>query len=387
MTLFRAKALRLAVAVAVAFGLSQALMPAAYAAVTNVPDRTASFNGRVRAVAYHNGVIYVGGAFTAAIQNGQSIPRNHVAAIDERTGTVLPWNPNTNGEVWALAVTDSATYLGGSFGRVGGAAHANIASVATAGTGSVHAQFTASATSGGVKALTVNGSSVYAGGSFKVADGRSKPFLAAFDSQTGGLRTGFNAVANDTVRALSAANGRVYVGGEFTSMNGLRRGRYLAALDPTTGALATGWNSPVGYRIMNIAPTSTHVYAAGDGSGGHLVAASLSGAAQWVVTADGGFQAVTVLGGTIYAGGHFGNVCSTSRTGDHGVCLDGQVKRQKMAAFTVNGTMTSWAPQANSPLGTFSMAADEATGRVAAGGAFTAFGFGSISQPYFAQFG
>jgi hypothetical protein len=235
--------------------------------------------------------------------------------------------------------------------------------------------------------MTASGSSVYAGGTFHVANGQSKPYLAAFDGTTGALRTAFDAVPNGTVRALAAANGRIYAGGEFATMNGLWRGRYLASVDPTTGALASTWTSPVGYRIMGIDATSTNVYAAGDGAGGHLVATSLGGSAQWVVTADGGFQAVTVLGSTIYAGGHFGNVCSTSRTGSHGACLDGQSRRAKLAAFNLSGSLQAWAPQANSALGAHSLDADPATGRIAVGGEFTKFDFGTISQPYFAQFG
>jgi hypothetical protein len=387
MRIFRARTVRFGVGAAFAVGVSQALMPAAFAAITNVPNNTASFNGEVRALAYSNGVVYVAGDFTAAIRNGQSIPRNHVAAIDESTGNVLPWNPNANGNVYGLAVTPSAVYIGGAFGRVGGATHSHIASVDPGGAGAVNAQFTARATSGTVRAVTVSGSTVYAGGSFKVANGQSNPYLAAFDGQSGALRTAFNAVPNGTVRSLHAANGQVYVGGEFSRMNGLWRGRYLASVDPATGAVASGWTSPVGYRIMGITATSTHVYAAGDGAGGHLLATGLNGSQQWVVTADGGFQAVTVLNNTIYAGGHFGNVCSSSRTGSHGACLDGQVRRQKLANFDLSGDLLGWAPQGNSNLGAHSMDSDPATGRIAVGGQITKYNFGRISQPYFAQFG
>jgi hypothetical protein len=388
MVLTAAKTLRLVAGVVIALGVSQAAMPAANAApITNVPDDTASFNGDVRSVEYFNGVIYVGGAFTAATQNGQTIPRNHVAAIDEETGDLLPWNPNTNGTVWALAVTPSATYLGGSFGRVGGVTRHNIASVATAGTGSVNAGFTASVTSGSVKAIAASGSSVYAGGTFTVADGQARSRLASFDAQTGALNTGFNAVPNDTVRTLAVGNGEIYAGGEFTTMNGLTRGRHLAPVDPTTGALQAGFNSDLTYRVMNIAVTSTTIYAAADGSGGHLWATALNGAQRWIVTADGGFQAVTVLGDTVYAGGHFGNVCSSLRTGSHGACLDGSAKRQKLLAVDTDANLQAWAPQANSSLGVFDLDSDPATGRIAAGGQFTGFNFGRISQPHFAQFG
>ena len=228
---------------------------------------------------------------------------------------------------------------------------------------------------------------MYAGGTFQVANGQTKRYLASFDTQTGALRTAFNAVPNDQVLALEAGNGRIYVGGEFSTMNGLWRGRYLASVDPTTGAVPTSWTSPIGYRVFQIAATSTRVYAAGDGAGGHLVATDLNGAQQWVVTADGGMHAVTVLGSTVYAGGHFTYVCSTQRVGAHGACLDGQVQRQKMFAVDLSGNLQSWAPQANSALGTYSMDADPATGRIATGGVFTKFNFSKINQPYFAQFG
>jgi len=383
----RTRTLRLVAAVVLALGVSQAAMSTAQAAIVNAPDKTASFNGQVNAVAYLGGVVYVGGNFTAAIQNGTSIARNHVAAIDETTGNVLPWNPNASGDVNALAVTPGAVYLGGAFGRVGGAVHTNIASVSPGGTGTVNAGFTASATSGNVKALTVSGSAVYAGGTFQLANGQSKRYLAAFNGQTGALLTAFNAVPNNTVRALYAANNMIYVGGEFSTMDGFWRGRYLAAVNPTNGTVPTTYQSPIGYRVMGLAVTSTTIYAAADGSGGHLVAAQLNGALRWIVTADGGFQAVTVLGSTIYAGGHMTNVCNSARTGDHGACLDGSVVRQKLLAVDTNGNLLPWAPQANSNLGAFSMSSDPATGRIAVGGQFTKFNFSKISQPYFAQFG
>src|SRR5262249_26790320 len=159
-------------------GVSQGMMSAANAAVTNVPDHTASFNGLVRTVVYHNGVVYVGGAFTAAIQNGQSIPRNHVAAIDEATGTVLPWNPNASGTVWSLAATDTTVYVGGDFSRMAGQSRSHVASVSSTGTGAVNAAFTANANNS-VKALTLSGSSLFVGGSFTTLDGQSKPYLGA----------------------------------------------------------------------------------------------------------------------------------------------------------------------------------------------------------------
>jgi len=54
------------------------------------------------------------------------------------------------------------------------------------------------------------------------------------------------------------------------------------------------------------------MYAAGDGSGGHLVAWRPDGSLKFpTVQTDGGAQAVAVLDGEVYVGGHQDNVCLT----------------------------------------------------------------------------
>ncbi|MGI8524481.1 MAG: hypothetical protein ACR2K3_14410 [Nocardioides sp.] len=355
------------------------------ATVSSAPNKTAGFDAPVRAVVYHAGVVYVGGDFTHAVQNGHRIARNHVAAINPATGQLLPWNPNADGSVDALAVTDSYVYLGGSFTRVGGAAHSRLARVSTSA-GTVDPGFKGN-TNRTVKALAVNGAALYVGGSFTKVSGRAVSDLVALSSTTGALNSTWRATANGVVRSLAVANGWVYAGGDFTSMDGSARGGYLASLDPTSGALQSDYTSSVGYRVNNVAATSTTIYAAADGVGGHLRAVNLNGSSRWTVTSDGGFQAVAVLGDVVYAGGHFDNICSTARfTGAPAVCRDGSILRRKLIAVSTGGTLLPWAPQANSALGTYSLSADPATGRVAAGGEWTTFHSGSISQPRFALF-
>ncbi|MGH3472772.1 MAG: hypothetical protein ACRDPG_12125 [Nocardioidaceae bacterium] len=354
-------------------------------AITNTPNHTASFNGVVRVVVFNGGTVYVGGDFTAAVQNGTTISRHHVAAIDAATGKVLPWNPNANGSVFAITVASSWVYLGGVFTSVGGATHARIARVSLA-SGAVDPTFR-QRPNRAVRALATNGSTVYAGGSFTKVSGVGRSHLAAFSANSGALSSQWTPAVNDMVRGLAVANGAVYVGGEFSTMDGLSRGRYLAAVDATTGALQPGYNSPLGYRVMAVAATSSHIYAAADGPGGNLLATSLGGTLQWRLTADGGFQAVTVLGDTVYAGGHFDHACTTSRTGLRGTCLDGKVSRKKLLAVSSSGQLLPWAPQANSALGAHSLSANPQTGQIAAGGEWTTLNWGKTSQPYFALFG
>ena len=113
---------------------------------------------------------------------------------------------------------------------------------------------------------------------------------------------------------------------------------------------------------------------------------SLTGAKNWIVTADGGFQAATLVGGMIVAGGHFDNVCSTPAQGSHGTCTGGSVQRKKLILLNTSGVLQSWAPQADSAEGDFCLTTNAAGTQVAAGGDFTHFHFGSVSQAHVAVF-
>jgi hypothetical protein len=188
------------------------------------------------------------------------------------------------------------------------------------------------------------------------------------------------------VRTVSAQPGRVYVGGNFITLNGSTAHGYLAAVNPSTGATDASFNANIKYLVSSLAITSTAVYAAADGPGGHLRAFTLGGANLWNVTADGAFNAVTVTNGDIFAGGHFDNVCTTVRTGTTGTCVDGQATRHKPASVSTSGTLTDWAPQANSTEGVFAMDSNPAKNNVAAGGAFATLASGHVTQPHIAVF-
>ena len=140
------------------------------------------------------------------------------------------------------------------------------------------------------------------------------------------------------------------------------------------------------YRVFKIAVTPTAIYIAADGNGGHLWSIGLDGSVNWIVTADGGFQAVTVVGNLIIGGGHFQNVCATPAQGAQGTCIDGQVTRNKFLAVDTNGNLQSWDPNADSPLGDFALATSPDGSQVATGGDFTNFHSGTVVQPHLALF-
>ena len=59
----------------------------------------------------------------------KTITRNHLAAINERTGAPLAWNPNVNGAVHSIRVIGTRVYVGGSFTSIGGHSVHNLAAI------------------------------------------------------------------------------------------------------------------------------------------------------------------------------------------------------------------------------------------------------------------
>jgi hypothetical protein len=124
----------LVLAVATAIAASVVLSGPAGAVVSADPDNgTCRTNGRVNAVAYLGGTIYLGGSFTAV--DGR--PRNRLAACNASDGSLLSWNPSANNVVRALKVSPAGTrvYVGGHFTTIGGASRGHLAALRTSGGG------------------------------------------------------------------------------------------------------------------------------------------------------------------------------------------------------------------------------------------------------------
>lgn len=107
-----------------------------------------------------------------------------------------------------------------------------------------------------VFALAQAGSTMYAGGRFtEVTDGETtvtQVALAAFDVETGAWISTFAPVLDGPVYALAASadGSRLFVGGEFDTVNGVATGG-LVALDPATGAIDAAWSGRIGgYNVV-----------------------------------------------------------------------------------------------------------------------------------------
>jgi hypothetical protein len=113
---------------------------------------------------------------------------------------------------------------------------------------------------GTVNALDSAGSRVYLGGSFTQIGGLRRGRLAEINTRTGGL-TGWDPNANHAVYALATAGAKLYVGGAFTTIAGRSRKR-LAALRFSSDR-PTAWNPSANRTVLTLAATATRVYAGG----------------------------------------------------------------------------------------------------------------------------
>jgi hypothetical protein len=344
-------------------------------------------NGRVLAITIVGSTAYIGGQFTSVRPPGDplgtgEVTRNHVAAIDLDTDTLLPWNPNASGTVETIAVnsTTDTVYLGGSFTKVGGKGHARLAAVDD-GMGAPVATFKATANKA-VMALQVSGATLFAGGNFTTMDGAASSYVSALTLDTGAVVAGWSGAADAPVLAetMTPDGSKLVVGGSFANLDGVAS-NHIGALTPATGALAT-WGSHTPYKVIALTSDANGVYAGGDSFGGNFAHFNpTTGKIDWYGGTDGNVQAVGTLNGDLYAGGHFANYCGPIHGQDH--CTT-NTPRTKMLAVNeaASGAIEDWKPFVNSVLGVFAIAGGD--NFLVMGGDFTQVG--STAQQGLAMF-
>jgi hypothetical protein len=183
---------------------------------------TASADGDVRVITLSpdGSSVYLGGAF-AAVDGNTSQPR--LAKLSATNAALQPWKSHPEYPLWTIMVTTSAVYVGGD----GSGGHAG--SYSTAGVRGWVTQ-----TDGGVQSMALLNGMLYVGGHFDnvcVGDtaGLTTGFncpsaqavrhkLLAVDPTNGALDMSWNPGANSNlgVFALTASNGTLHVGGDFT---------------------------------------------------------------------------------------------------------------------------------------------------------------------------
>lgn len=150
--------------------------------------------------------------------------------------------PQANGRVDAVLVANGTAYLAGQFTSLTDRDGSTKARNRLAAVDTTTCSLTSWApnANGEVLAMAVSGSTLYVGGDFTTVNGQSSPRLAALDTGSGAVR-GSLPVPDRTVRTLAVSGGRLYAGGDFTHVGSASRSK-VAAVVMSTGALDQGWN-------------------------------------------------------------------------------------------------------------------------------------------------
>ncbi|HKP05056.1 MAG TPA: hypothetical protein VJU77_17020 [Chthoniobacterales bacterium] len=207
-----------------------------------------------------DGKVLVGGFFSMLAPNGGAVvTRNGIARLetDGRVDQTVDFGIETSATfdaVFAYAVQpDGKILIGGRFPRVRGVTRHNIARFNIDGT--LDMGFDPNADSGVYSIAVQADGKILVGGEFNSVGGQPRKLLARLDAITG-LADSFDpsgvgfGIGFPTVRSISVqADGKILVGGAFTTMGGQPR-NHIARLDPTNGSAdsfdpnASGLNFP-----------------------------------------------------------------------------------------------------------------------------------------------
>jgi hypothetical protein len=188
-----------------------------------------------------------------------------------------------NGVVWAAVTVGNTVYATGSFTKArppgvvaGGAGEVTASNIFAFDitTGNRVTSFAHSLNAQGLAiTATPDGSKVYVGGDFTTVDGMTRNRIAAFNTAGNTLNTTFVPSSSGQVHALAASNTTVYAGGGFGSISGTVRTR-LAAMNSSSGAV-TSWapTANAGVTALVVSPDGSRVIA-----GGHFTTLSSTSA-------------------------------------------------------------------------------------------------------------
>ncbi|WP_162233042.1 fibronectin type III domain-containing protein [Nostocoides japonicum] len=365
--------------------LSGLAVSPANADVGAAPARTWGTNGRVLSILSLGGRVYIAGTFTSVIDpSSRTYPVSNIAVFDPSSGRFdTSWPVSADNTVTSLATSGGKLFLAGLFSKVNGVKRTKLAKV-DALTGALDSTWTPKINRQ-PDSMTTAGDEVYVSGLFTQAAGSGgtlidRPHVARFSTDTGSLDTTWQPTPNNRVYAVqvSADQQSVYLGGTFTSVNGTSTPSKIVRLSASSGSLVPGFapgatNQTTRGPVYGIAVSGTRLYLAVGGAGGACAAMDgQTGTVAWSKHTNGNLQAVTLVGGTVYCGGHF--------TGDG--AFDGQTRYKLASVDAASGTTLPFAPVINSALGVWSLASDAT--HVYVGGDFTKIG--STDQPQFAEF-
>jgi Chitobiase/beta-hexosaminidase C-terminal domain/Putative metal-binding motif/Secretion system C-terminal sorting domain/Fn3 associated/PQQ-like domain len=306
----------------------------------NPGDGSGVGDGWVNALAIYNNGLYnllcIGGVFSS-LANAAST-RSNIGAIDLSTNGLDPnFNPvgATNGAISELLFSNNQVFVAGNFSMIGGLDRTGLASLdmVNGHTNSWNPvlEYCVGCSDGNAEDLAAANGILYVGGNFNTINGIDRTNLAAFDlsdlsNAASGLLSSWNTASNIQVHDIIANGTEVYVGGAGV--------KNLSKFDPTTGALIGEWATDeigvlaLGVGKLYIATTNKSILTL------DLSSNLISG---WSTTFDGSVSALAVNGNKLYVGGSFSSIGGKSLVSQGGA-------DNLIAIDATTGMPANWSP-------------------------------------------
>ncbi len=324
-------------------------------------------NSTVWAIAAVHGVVFVGGSFTsvrppgAALGTGE-VARTYLAEFNASTGALITsFDPILDGQVTALAVSPdgSTLYVGGSFTHVNTTNYRNHLAAFSVASGALSTTWKPNAAASVLSiAPSPDGSEIYIGGNFTSLDGTARTRAGAVDAATGTSALPWAPNVNGSVTSVAVApdDSRVLVGGYFTAVNGVTQ-QAIGSTNPATGA-SEPWaatilphTSTCVSTVKDIIVNGATAYIAAEGSGGGCFdgdfAANISdGALVWQNDCLGATQSLALVNDWLYKGSH-AHDCAYTPGGFPQVANSsgtGWVTYHLLDQSLVDGSLGYWTP-------------------------------------------
>jgi uncharacterized delta-60 repeat protein len=333
-------------------------------------------NGSVNAIVPDlvTGKTYIAGDFTVVG------PRTGAGVPLDSSGSILGRFPEVAGNI-SVVMPDGVGgwFIGGSFAYVGGIARNNIAHILANYT--VDANFNPGpGLNNSINALAIDGatSKLYVGGGFTNFNGTGRNWIVRLNTD-GTLDTGFTPTGSGFDNGINAlvvdsASSKLYAAGGFTSFNGISRNR-IARLN-SDGTLDTNFNPGTGFDnlVLSLAfdNATNKLYAAGffnhfNGTGRNYIARLNNNG-----TLDAGFVPGAGFNAFVFSLA-LDNATSKIYAGGFFTSYNG-TGRNYIARLNTNGTLDAgFNPGSGFDSGVFTIVVDSITSKLYAGGVFTGF--------------
>jgi hypothetical protein len=208
----------------------------------------------VRQLVQCGSTMYAVGTISAVGQGGSSYTRFNAFSFNATTGVMTSWAPVANAEVHTISLSPDCltAYLGGHFTTMNGAPAKHLAAVDTV-TGAVKSGFADNVNGDVLTSQYTTAHGLLIGGKFTKVNSVARTMLASIDPTTGvtsgyanlsfsGTYPGEQTKVFESV--LSNSGTRLLITGVFTSIGGQSR-QQVAVLDLGSMAVSLdGWNSP-----------------------------------------------------------------------------------------------------------------------------------------------